>query len=332
METIRWGIIGCGNVTEIKSGPGFQQTEHSELVAVMSRTASKAEDYANGHGVSKWCNDAQQLILDPDVDAVYIATPPDSHKTYTIQTAEAGKPVYVEKPMARTFDECKEMIDACDKNQVPLFVAYYRRSLPKFIKVKEILDSQILGNIRSVNIVLQKPPSVDDLKQSNLPWRVNPQIAGGGYFVDLASHTFDILDYYLGPIDSAYGIANNQMRLYPAEDIVSANFIFKNGIVGNGLWCFSTKSEKDSVEITGEYGHVKFPVFSSEPVRLKMIREDESYLIENPKYIQQPHIESIVKELNGLGKCPSHGKSAARTSWVIDRILESWRKTAGMPA
>ena len=138
MEIIKWGIIGCGNVTEVKSGPAFQKAPNSALVAVMRRDAALAEDYAKRHNVPKWYSNAEDLINDPEVDAIYIATPPSSHKEYTILCAKARKPVYVEKPMALTFEECNEMINTCKEHNVPLFVAYYRRALPRFLKIKEI--------------------------------------------------------------------------------------------------------------------------------------------------------------------------------------------------
>ena len=132
MKTIRWGIIGCGDVTEVKSGPALQKADHSALVAVMRRNGQLAEDFARRHGVPQWYDDAAALIHDPAVDAVYIATPPSSHKEYTLMSAAAGKPVYVEKPMARNTAECQAMIAACHKANVPLFVAYYRRALARF--------------------------------------------------------------------------------------------------------------------------------------------------------------------------------------------------------
>src|SRR5687768_17696565 len=124
MKPIRWGIIGCGDVTEVKSGPALQNAEHSRLVAVMRRTGSLARDYAERHGVPRWYDDADALIGDPEVDAVYVATPPDSHKDYTLRAARAGKPVYVEKPMALNFAECQAMVQACRDAGVPLFVAF----------------------------------------------------------------------------------------------------------------------------------------------------------------------------------------------------------------
>ncbi len=324
-KTIRWGIIGCGDVTEVKSGPALQQAEHSELAAVMRRSEEKVRDYAARHGVTRWYTDAEELIHDPGVDAVYIATPPDSHKAYTQKVAAAGKPVYVEKPMARSHDECRAMIDACDRASVPLFTAYYRRSLPRFLKVKSLLDDHAIGRVRFVRIELYQPPFEWDYDPNNLPWRVIPDIAGGGYFVDLASHTFDILDFYFGPVEQARGFADNHAGLYPAEDIVTCAFTFKQGIAGSGVWCFTAGQKGDRIEIIGEKGSILFSTFTQDPVRLITRDHEEHWDISNPRHIQYPHIQSIVDELNGQGTCPSNGISAARTNWVLDQILSDWR-------
>ena len=132
-RVIRWGIIGCGNVTEVKSGPGFQKAAGSALVAVMRRDAALARDYAARHGVPKWYDNAHALVNEPDVDAVYVATPPSSHREYALLAARAGKTVYVEKPMALNHAECLEMIAACRAAGTPLFVAYYRRAQQRFL-------------------------------------------------------------------------------------------------------------------------------------------------------------------------------------------------------
>jgi len=325
MTKIRWGIIGCGDVTEIKSGPALQQAENSELVAVMRRDASKAQDYAARHKVPRWYGDAVKLINDPEVNAVYIATPPDTHRFYTEIVAAAGKPVYVEKPMARTYTECVAMIESCDQASVPLFTAYYRRSLPRFLKVKALLEEGAIGEVRYVRIGYSAPPSTGDFDRDRLPWRVIPEIAGGGYFVDLASHTFDILDYYFGPVSRVRAFANNQAGLYPAEDIVACTFTFESGIAGTGIWCFTAGQKSDEIEFSGEKGRIVFSTFSQEPVRLITGKHTEQWDIKNPTHIQLPHIQSVVASLGGTGICPSDGISAARTCRVLDDILQEWR-------
>ncbi|WP_210465722.1 Gfo/Idh/MocA family protein [Rufibacter roseolus] len=321
-KTIRWGIIGCGDVTEVKSGPAFQKVPHSKLVAVMRRNGEKAQDYARRHNVPKWYDDAQALIQDPEVDAVYIATPPGSHLEYTLAVAAAGKPVYVEKPMALNHTQCQEMVAALQKAGVPLYVAYYRRRLPSFLKVKELVDGGAIGEVRFVNIRLFHPTQ-DNLDQQNLPWRVQPEISGGGLFFDLASHQLDYLDYLLGPIASASGQTANQAGLYPAEDIVTGQFRFQNSVLGTGIWCFTVAPGqfRDEIEIIGSRGRITFPSFALEPIKLETDKGPEEFFLPPPPHVQQPFIQTIVEELTGQGLCPSTGETAARTAWVMDQIV-----------
>jgi len=329
MKTIRWGIIGCGKVTEVKSGPGFQEANHSQLVAVMRRNGELAKDYALRHNVPKWYDNADELINDTDVDAVYIATPPAFHKEYTLKCAEAGKPVYVEKPMARNFEECMAMVEACEIAGVPLFVAYYRRALDRFNKIKELIDSGKIGEVRFVTITLYRKLIQVDLNSGKLPWRVIPEIAGGGEFLDLASHTLDALDYILGPISQARGYAANQAKMYDAEDIVCASLSFKSGVKGTGMWCFSSFTNYDMNEIVGSKGKVSFSTFGVEPVILTTNEGITPFSIINPVHIQKQLIQSIVNDLSGVGTCPSKGISASRTNRVMDEILKDYRISRG---
>jgi len=308
-------------VTEVKSGPAFQKANGSALVAVMRRNGDLARDYARRHGVPKWYDNAEALVQDPDVDAVYVATPPSSHKSYALLSAQAGKPVYVEKPMALNFAECEEMIWGCRTARVPLFVAYYRRALERFQKIKELIDSNAVGEVRFVSLTLYKPPAPEDFQTDTLPWRVLPEVAGGGYFVDLASHMLDFLDCLFGPIRDVRGFASNQARRYPAEDIVTATFVFESGVQGNGTWCFTGFDQCDRTEIVGAEGRITYSTFDARPVTLKTAAGQTEFACDYPAHVQQPLIQTVVNELNGKGTCPSKGESAARTSWVMDRML-----------
>jgi predicted dehydrogenase len=324
MDNVRWGIIGCGDVTEVKSGPAFNKIEGSELVAVMRRDADKAADYARRHQVPKWYGDAGELIDDPQVNAVYIATPPGSHAEYVERVAAAGKPVYVEKPMARNYAECERMIEACEKAGVPLFVAYYRRQLPAFLKVVELLEAGAIGEVRYVSVNLLQAAGELDLKPGN--WRVVPEESGAGYFFDLASHMLDFLDYALGPIGAVQGQAANQAGRYVTEDVVCANFTFASGVMGSGIWCFTTAASAaaDRTEIVGSKGKIIYPTFGQESVRLETKSDVEEFVLRPPENIQQPLIETVVADLLGKGSCPSTGVSGARTSRVMDEIVSAY--------
>jgi 1,5-anhydro-D-fructose reductase (1,5-anhydro-D-mannitol-forming) len=323
-KTIGWGIIGCGNVTETKSGPGFQKARNSRLVAVMRRDAERARDYASRHGVPRWYDDAQALVADSGVDAVYVATPPSSHREYTLLAARAGKPVYVEKPMALNLAECEEMIAACREARVPLYVAYYRRALDRFLKVKQLVADGAIGEVRLVRITLSQRATPEEI-EGNLPWRVIPLIAGGGRFVDLASHMLDFLDDALGPISTVKGIAGNQAGYFDAEDTVTASFAFESGVQGVGSWCFVGSESTDHTEIVGTKGTIGYATFDASPVTLVAEDEAREFPIPVPPHIQQPLIQTVVDALNGEGECPSTGESGARTTRVMDAILDEYR-------
>jgi predicted dehydrogenase len=327
-RTVRWGILGCGAVTEVKSGPAFQKARGSQLVAVMRRDGQRAADYARRHQVPRWYDNAAALIDDPGVDAVYVATPPSSHREYVRLVAQARKPVYVEKPMGRSFAECEEMLVACEAADVPLFVAYYRRALPRFLKVKEWIDGGALGEIRFVTSVVSQPVG-DDLQHA---WHLAPEVSGGGRFVDVGCHALDLLDFLLGPIGEVRGSAANQARLYDAEDVVSGEWIFDSGVRGVGVWCFTSGDTIDRTEIVGSRGTARFAVLRDEPVTLTSAEGVTQLAIDNPTHVQQPLVQSVVDQLLGLGECRSTGASASRTTRVIDELLREYRRAGRAPS
>jgi len=324
MKELRWGFIGCGDVTEKKSGPAFSEVEGSQVVAVMSRQEQKARSYAERHGIPKWYTDAQELIDDVDVNAVYIATPPSSHATFAIMAMKAGKPVYVEKPLAASYEDCARINRVSEETGVPCFVAYYRRYLPYFQKVKEIVQQGVIGNPVNVQIRFAVPPrDLDYSHQENLPWRLQPDIAGGGYFYDLAPHQLDLLQHIFGVITHAHGIRSNRGHLYDAEDSVSACFEFEDGLPGSGSWCFVAheSAQEDRIHIIGEKGSVIFSVFDYQPIKLHTSEGTREITIPNPPYVQYPIIKCVCEHLQGIGICECTSVSATPVNWVLDRIL-----------
>jgi 1,5-anhydro-D-fructose reductase (1,5-anhydro-D-mannitol-forming) len=321
MEHVRWGIIGCGDVTEVKSGPGFQKADGSSLVAVMRRDRAKAEDYARRHGVPRVHETAEALIADPDIDAVYIATPPESHEALALLVAAAGKPCLVEKPMARNHDECMSMVGAFRTAGVPLWVAYYRRALPRFLQVRELLAAEAIGRLTSVHVqVTDRLATGADAAN----WRFDPAVAGAGLFLDLASHCLDLLDFVIGPIAETRGFAFNTGGTYAAEDVTSATFRFTTGVAGTGIWNFHADAKTDAITFTGSEGTLMTPVFTDGDLVLSGSDGVKTLPVRNPPHVHQPLIQTIVDELRGQGRCASTGASAARTSWVMDRCLERY--------
>lgn len=321
MKTIRWGMIGCGDVAEVKSGPGFYKADHSTLLAVMRRNGKLAEDFAKRHKVPRWHDDANAIINADDIDAVYIATQTDTHLDYAVRCAKAGKPIYVEKPMAMDHAQCRMMIDAAKAAKVPLWVGYYRRALPRFLKVKELLDAKAIGDVQLVTsrwFAKLLDPAKDT---KGFAWRVDPAKSGGGLFFEGACHTLDILDFFFGAIGDVRGIAANQAGLYKGEDLVIASYRFASGVYGQGTWCFNADYDYEMNEVIGTTGRIQFS--TSAPVPIRVLRGDtvEEIAAGDPPHVHQPLIQTIVNEMNGQGQCPSTGDSGARTARVMDQIL-----------
>ena len=323
MDKIRWGILGCGDVTEVKSGPAFQNAVGCELTAVMRRTGSLAEDYARRHNVPKWHDQADALIDDPEVDLVYIATPPGSHLQYALRVCEAGKPAYVEKPMARNYEESITITKVFHEAKIPLYVAYYRRALPRFLKVKELIESGGLGTVTSITYRYAEPAQ-KEIESGNLPWRLRAEESGGGLFLDLGCHALDILDFIFGPLADVSGNASNVASPYNVEDSVAMNFRTSSGVLGTAWWNFAGHTIEDLIEITGTDGRISLSLFENEPVLLQSVKGDESFDLPNPKHIQQPFIQTIVDDLMGMGTCHSNGLTASRTARVMDTVLEKY--------
>lgn len=323
MKEIKWGIIGCGDVTEVKSGPAFNKVAHSSLVAVMRRDASKAEEYARRHHVPKWYSDARSLINDPEVNAIYIATPPSSHESYTLEALQAGKPVYVEKPMALDATGATTMLKAAERLGGRLVVAHYRREQPLFKKIKQLLDEKAIGDTRLMRMDLFKAPlSKEELAVPKTSWRVNEAIAGGGLFHDLAPHQLDLAYHFFGRIKTASGVALNQAGLYAADDMVAGTVLFENGVVFNGCWCFNTAPglERDSCEITGSAGMIRFSVFDDPLIHITRDGKTERLPFDKLQHVQQPMIEKVVAYFRGEAANPCPAEDGVEVMRLLDQL------------
>lgn len=320
MKQVNWGIVGCGDVTEVKSGPAFNKVPNSSLVAVMRRDGAKAKDYAERHGVPKWYDDAQQLIDDPEINAIYIATPPLQHEAYTIAALQSGKPVYVEKPMAMNAASAKRMQDVSQKLGVKLSVAHYRRQLPLFKKIKQLLQEGVIGDARFVNLQMLQPDNSAMITKTPTNWRVDPAVSGGGLFHDLAPHQLDLMIYFFGKVTGAKGIATNQASLYAADDLVAGLLQFENKVVFNGTWCFTVPPQeaKDTCEIVGSSGKMTFSVFTHDKLSVTINGEEQLYHFDPIAHVQQPMIEQVVQYFLGEASNPCSAEDGVEVMRLMD--------------
>ncbi|WPP50199.1 Gfo/Idh/MocA family protein [Catalinimonas niigatensis] len=320
MKQINWGIIGVGDVAEVKSGPAFQKAADSRLIAVMRRNADKAKDFARRHKVPHWYDDADALIAHPEINAIYIATPPASHEEYAIKALQAGKDVYLEKPMALSLEACDRIIEAVKQSGCKLCVAHYRRALPAFIKVKELLEAGAIGEVRFAQIQIFQPAKSKLIVQTETNWRVQPEVSGGGLFHDIAPHQMDLMYYYFGEPLHISGYSTNQAGLYPADDIVSAEMHFDKDIIFKGLWSFAApeSATREGCEIVGSEGSVSFSFYGEE---IHLIRDKkETFTFKNPENIQLPMIEKVNQYFRGEGENPCTAEEGLLVMKMLNTI------------
>jgi predicted dehydrogenase len=323
MSKITWGIIGCGDVTEKKSGPALSKVPNSKLIAVMRRNAEKAADYANRHNVPKWYNDGEKLLNDPEINSIYVATPPASHIDYTLAALKKGLNVYIEKPITLNAAEAITIAEAVKQSTGKVAIAHYRRSQPMFLDVKELLDTKAIGDIRTVQIKMWqslRPQLITHLEDN---WRINPALSGGGYFHDLSPHQLDLMLYFFGEPVYYNGRSLNQSGAYPCDDSVSGQIIFKNNVVINGSWSFNVAETEtiDECLIIGTKGSISFPFFGHS-VTTKIVTEEKTTEYPPLEHVQQPMIEKVVNYFNGQGPNPCSIDEAVVLMKIIDAF--SW--------
>lgn len=312
MGTIRWGILGCGDVAEKKGGPALYQAEGSALVAVMRRDREKAEDFARRHGACRAYDTVEGLLADPEVDAIYIATPPHLHCGQTLLAAAAGKQILVEKPMALNPQECEQMIAACETAGVSLHVAYYRRFWPKFQAVKAALDSGAIGTLLGARLQLCT-------RAPHTGWRVDPALSGGGHVVDVGSHRLDILLYLLGDIAEVHAFASNRLQHHAAENDSVFALRFTSGVVASAGFHFHTQPTRDVLEVFGSEGTLALNPFDGTTFTLNGI--EHHYEIPSPTHL--PFVQALVDSYQGRGIPHVTGIEGAKVTQILGSMVYS---------
>jgi predicted dehydrogenase len=250
------------------------------------------------------------VIDDPEVDAVYVATPTSSHHGYAVAAAAAGKHVLVEKPMGMSAAECDEMVAACGEAGVRLWVAYYRRHLPRFTAVAEALREGRIGRVLATQTTWRDPAPVD-----RTAWRWDPAQNTGGVFYETACHTLDVLDLLFGPLVDVAGRPSGDLRS------VTAAWTHDSGIQGSGTWQYGVPDYREDTVIVGTEGTLTFSSFRPRPIRIVRGDSVTELAVDDPPHVHGPLIAAIVAELDGGPACLSTGLSGARTNRVLDTVI-----------
>jgi predicted dehydrogenase len=266
MKHLGWGLIGCGDIALKRVAPAIRDSPLSELIAVNRAQSELAASFAKQFGARRWYLDWKKLLLDEEMDAVYVATPVHLHAEQTIAAAEAGKHVLCEKPMAMTVRECDQMIEACRSNKVKLGVAYYRHFYPVVERLKAIIKSGEIGIpvLVQVNAFEQFNPAADDPRS----WLLKKDLAGGGPMFDFGCHRIEVLANIFGPISEVQAMTANVIFDREVEDTASALFRFERGACAVLSVSHAAAEAKDSLHIFGSLGSIRVSILNEGKIRV----------------------------------------------------------------
>lgn len=322
MEQVKWGLIGCGNVVENKSGKAFVSIAKSSIYAIWRRELENSRKSAEKWNATKSYDNIDEMLEDNEINAIYIATPPGLHLEEAIKCCKHGKPTYIEKPIGRNYEEAKQIVDIFKKAKIPLYVAHYSRALPKFIKIKEILESGEIGKVCEADFRLERSYNKETIPNE---WLYIPELSGGGRFYDIAPHSIDIMVYLLGNFIELHGIASNNNKDYEVEDIVVMSFKTDKGIIGTANFNSVALGKKDEMTIYGTKGKLEFSIHGDEEIIITKTDGTKKIIIDNPKTVQENMIENVIKSLltgEHLNSC--YGEEALETYRIMDMVLEKY--------
>jgi predicted dehydrogenase len=342
-KSIRWGIIGCGDVVETKNGAPMYLAAHSELAGIWNRTYEKAAEWCSRHGHGRAYSSVDELLEDPTIDIIYVATTPNVHKKYACAVAAAGKNCYLEKPIALSWAEALEIQEAFQKSGTSCFVAHYRRGMPRYKKLRELLQEGAIGKVRGVQIIrTQRQTAEEMLPHDEKPWRVRPEISGGSHFYEGDAHMLDLVDYLVSPLADFKLEVTNETGFYEAEDAVSLSGKSETGVLVSGMWCYATYKAIDRFLIFGDKGSIEFPYYNNAaPLLLEQFAAGEENLIahegvmggvrEEPKY-ETIEIVTPVDKYPGMGQVQDivdvlRGAPGAECTSTLDAAMRTLRIT-----
>jgi predicted dehydrogenase len=316
-----WGIVGCGDVATKKVGPSFLHTEGASLLAAVSRRRSSAEAFATKFGVPTVYDSMDEMLQDKNIAVVYIATPPHLHYPLTIAAAAAGKHVLVEKPMALNPAQGNEMVSACRSNGVQLMVAHYRRLWPETAMMKKLIDDGALGEVVNARVQMTGNAAAEPAAVS--AWKLNPELSGGGWLMDVGCHRIDLLLYLLGEVRDVNALIDSVRWEHPVDNSSTFLLRFKSGAHTMGSFHWNVNFYSDEFQIVGTQGQLLVARLGSGKIRLQVGKEIQEIATEAPVYT---HSALLAHSIEALEKGTPHltsGETGVEVSKVIEAAYRS---------
>jgi predicted dehydrogenase len=316
MKKVGWGLIGCGDIARRRVAPALRDLENCELVAVSRADAARAEAFAAEFGARRWHADWRELITDPEVEAVYVATPVRLHAEQAVAAAEAGKHVLCEKPMALSAAECERMNAAAEACGVRLGVAYYRRFYPVVERVGEILRSGEIGApvVAQMNAFERFEPGPEHPRR----WLLDKRQSGGGPMFDFGCHRVEVLLNLFGDVSKVRGLFSNVLFEREVEDTASALLRFERGPQAVLTVTHAAREPQDTLEVFGSEGSVRVDVLNDGRLKVRTrggVREETHAPHTN---LHQPLVDDFARAVVE-GRPP---RVDGRTGQKVSEILE----------
>ena len=318
MDIVRWGVIGAGDIVRKRVAAAIRDSEASELVSISRRDPDLAEAAAADVGAKKWFADWREQIVDPDIDAVYVATPVYLHAEQTVAAAEAGKHVLCEKPMALNVAECDAMIAACRANNVKLGTAYYRHFYPVINRAKEIIAAGEIGRVSLAQVNAFE--HIDMESGDPRHWFVERDKSGGGPMMDFGCHRLEVLVNLFGDVDKIASMISGSIYEREIEDTAVATLHFASGVTATVSVTHATNVPKDTLQIFGTNGCIEIPVLNSERLLVTPGSSQREECAPPAANIHQPLIEDFVDGVLHDREPAVDGRAGRYISQLLEKI------------
>jgi predicted dehydrogenase len=322
MGELCWGLIGCGDIARKRVAPALRDAAGSRLLAVNRRRTNLAAEFAREFGAARTHADWRDLIADPEINAVYVATPVVQHAEQTIAAAEAGKHVLCEKPMALDIDSCDRMIEAARANNVRLSVAYYRRFYPVRRRIAELIAGGTLGKpvVAQINAFERYDRTADDPE----PWRLNPAQSGGGPMMDFGSHRIEIFLSLLGEPRDVRGWSGNVLfDDRDVEDTAGALLTFGGGVRAQLTVSHAAAEAQDTLDVYLTEGSLHVPTLNQGELRIRDAAGERWESLPPHSNIHQPLVEDFIAAVRDGREPEVTGADGRETQRVLAQIYAS---------